>query len=72
MRFPPNNHQVGEIVTVKAWWSVPEGQLIKCQIDVVSQPFTYGLTEYRGGYMVHPADNPGAHGRFVNPDAVVE
>jgi len=57
----PHKFQVGQVVTAKAWWTIPEGQLVKCKVEkqcIGNLPKVF--------YEVRPIDNPGAHGRFVN------
>lgn len=61
--------QVGQVVTVRAWWTNPEGQPIKCKVEEHcpnSIPFQHKPL----GYMVRPISHPGAHGRYVREDTI--
>jgi len=65
MNFVVHKFQVGEKVTVKAWWTVPKGQPVLCVIEAQSKPLPEPY------YDVRPAANPGAHVRFVNEKEII-
>lgn len=67
--YPQLTHQVGEIVSVKAWWT-GLGQTRRCKVEKVVQPFKSGGW-WSGFYDVRPEGNPGAHSRMVKPDDVL-
>lgn len=68
---PNLTHQMGEIVSVRAWWTFPGGQIIKCKIQVVRQPHVTWGRDWAGYYEVRPVDQPGAHLRMIRQGAIL-
>jgi len=70
--YPPTpKHAVNDVVTVSAWWTVPEGQPVKCRVEKIWPwaPQWRGQEPKPHGYEVRPLE-PGSHGRYIREDAI--
>jgi hypothetical protein len=71
----PPRYTLGEVVSVRAWWTRPQGQTVKCKVveveDSQDPACPWRNREHPHGYLVQPTENPGAHKRFVRETEII-